>query len=49
MGRLGSAAAYQLRDFPCGCHPGIAGQKGSAKTRWLFVCVGGVPQTDWAG
>jgi len=25
------------------------GQKRSAKTRWLFVCVGGVPQTDWAG
>jgi thioredoxin reductase (NADPH) len=24
------------------------GQKRSAKTRWLFVCVGGVPQTDWA-
>ena len=25
------------------------GQQRSAKTRWLFVCVGGVPQTDWAG
>ena len=25
------------------------GQKRSAKTRWLFVCVGGAPQTDWAG
>jgi thioredoxin reductase (NADPH) len=24
------------------------GQKRSARTRWLFVCVGGVPQADWA-
>ena len=27
----------------------VTGQERSAKTRWLFVCVGGVPQSDWAG
>src|SRR6266481_1662609 len=25
------------------------GEERSARTRWLFVCVGGVPQSDWAG
>jgi thioredoxin reductase (NADPH) len=25
-----------------------SGQKRNAKTRWLFVCIGGVPQTEWA-
>src|SRR6266436_6249620 len=25
------------------------GEERSAKTRWLFVCAGGVPQSDWAG
>jgi thioredoxin reductase (NADPH) len=24
------------------------GQQQSCATRWLFVCIGGVPQTDWA-
>jgi thioredoxin reductase (NADPH) len=24
------------------------GEKRDAKTRWLFVCIGGVPQTEWA-
>jgi thioredoxin reductase (NADPH) len=25
------------------------GQQRRAKTRWLFICIGGVPQTSWAG
>jgi len=24
------------------------GEERRAKTRWLFVCIGGVPQTQWA-
>jgi thioredoxin reductase (NADPH) len=24
------------------------GERRQAKTHWLFVCIGGVPQTDWA-
>jgi thioredoxin reductase (NADPH) len=24
------------------------GTQRSVKTRWLFICIGGVPQTDWA-
>jgi thioredoxin reductase (NADPH) len=24
------------------------GKQRAAKTRWLFVCIGGVPQTEWA-
>jgi len=26
----------------------VTGQKRSAKARWLFLCIGGVPHTDWA-
>jgi thioredoxin reductase (NADPH) len=26
----------------------VTGETRSVKTRWLFVCIGGVPQTDWA-
>jgi thioredoxin reductase (NADPH) len=26
----------------------VTGEGRSVKTRWLFVCIGGVPQTDWA-
>ena len=24
------------------------GQQRTVRTQWLFVCIGGVPQTDWA-
>jgi thioredoxin reductase (NADPH) len=26
----------------------LTGEKKTFRTRWLFVCIGGVPHTDWA-